>query len=166
MLIFYPYIQLGLIILFILVSYLAFSSSRKAEHYFLEGRSTHFLQALRSCYFILDHGKGLCFFPEGLRSTTGEIGEFKKGFGVLAKETGAKLVPVAIIGAHAAWPSSCRPRQLTSAGSAPIWIITARKSATVFAFSQCARIRRSSVSRLFRCTQALNGLRDGPTLRK
>ncbi|MCX6254351.1 MAG: ATP-binding protein, partial [Bacteroidia bacterium] len=31
MLIFYPYIQLGLIILFILVSYLAFSSSRKAD---------------------------------------------------------------------------------------------------------------------------------------
>jgi nitrogen-specific signal transduction histidine kinase len=31
MLIFYPYIQLGLIILFILVSYLAFSSSRKVE---------------------------------------------------------------------------------------------------------------------------------------
>jgi signal transduction histidine kinase len=31
MLIFYPYIQLGLIILFILVSYIAFSSSRKAE---------------------------------------------------------------------------------------------------------------------------------------
>jgi signal transduction histidine kinase len=31
MLIFYPYIELGLIILFILVSYLAFSSSRKAE---------------------------------------------------------------------------------------------------------------------------------------
>jgi signal transduction histidine kinase len=31
MLIYYPYIQLGLIVLFILVSYLAFSSSRKAE---------------------------------------------------------------------------------------------------------------------------------------
>jgi two-component system, sporulation sensor kinase D len=31
MLIFYPYFQLGIIILFILVSYLAFSSSRKAE---------------------------------------------------------------------------------------------------------------------------------------
>jgi len=31
MLIFYPYIQLGIIILFIIVSYLAFSSSRKAE---------------------------------------------------------------------------------------------------------------------------------------
>jgi sensor histidine kinase YesM len=31
MLIFYPYIQLGIIVLFILVSYLAFSSSRKAD---------------------------------------------------------------------------------------------------------------------------------------
>jgi nitrogen-specific signal transduction histidine kinase len=31
MLIFYPYVQLGIIILFILVSYLAFSSSRKAD---------------------------------------------------------------------------------------------------------------------------------------
>ncbi|MCK7537896.1 MAG: hypothetical protein MZV63_46565 [Marinilabiliales bacterium] len=31
MLIYYPYIQLGIIILFILVSYLAFSSSRKAD---------------------------------------------------------------------------------------------------------------------------------------
>jgi len=70
--------------------------------------STHFLEALRSCYFVLQHGKGLCFFPEGLRSTTGEVGEFKKGFGVLAKETGAKLVPVAIVGAHEAWASTAK----------------------------------------------------------
>lgn len=70
--------------------------------------STHFLEALRSCYFVLRHGKGLCFFPEGLRSTTGEIGEFKKGFGVLARVTGAMLVPVAIIGAHEAWASTAK----------------------------------------------------------
>lgn len=68
--------------------------------------STHFLEALRSCYLVLQHGKGLCFFPEGLRSSTGKIGKFKKGFGVLAKETGAKLVPVAIEGAHEAWAST------------------------------------------------------------
>lgn len=70
--------------------------------------STHFLEALRSCYFVLQHGKGLCFFPEGLRRSTGVIGEFKKGFGVLAKVTGAKLVPVAIEGAHEAWPSTAK----------------------------------------------------------
>jgi 1-acyl-sn-glycerol-3-phosphate acyltransferase len=70
--------------------------------------STHFLEALRSCYYVLHRGKGLCFFPEGLRSTTGEIGKFKKGFGVLAKETGAMLVPVYIEGAHEAWASTAK----------------------------------------------------------
>jgi long-chain acyl-CoA synthetase len=70
--------------------------------------STHFLEALRSCYFVLHHGKGLCYFPEGLRSSDGVIGKFKKGFGVLAKETGARLVPVAIDGAHEAWASTAK----------------------------------------------------------
>jgi long-chain acyl-CoA synthetase len=70
--------------------------------------STHFLEALRSCYYVLDHGKGLCYFPEGLRSSTGEIGNFKKGFGVLAKVTGAKLLPVAIEGTHEAWASTAK----------------------------------------------------------
>ena len=70
--------------------------------------STHFLEALRSAYLVLQRGKGLCFFPEGLRSTTGKVGKFKKGFGVLAKETGALLVPVAIEGAYEAWPSTAK----------------------------------------------------------
>jgi long-chain acyl-CoA synthetase len=70
--------------------------------------STRFLEALRSCYFVLERGKGLCFFPEGLRAATGKVGKFKKGFGVLAKVTGAKLVPVAIEGAHEAWASTAK----------------------------------------------------------
>jgi len=70
--------------------------------------STHFLEALRSSYLVLIRGKGLCFFPEGLRSATGKIGKFKKGFGILAKETGALLVPVAIEGAYEAWPSTLK----------------------------------------------------------
>jgi len=70
--------------------------------------STYFLEALRSCYYVLERGKGLCFFPEGMRTSTGKIGKFKKGFGVLAKETGAKLVPVAIEGAHEAWASTAK----------------------------------------------------------
>jgi long-chain acyl-CoA synthetase len=70
--------------------------------------STHFLESLRSAYLVLQRGKGLCFFPEGLRSITGEVGKFKKGFGVLAKESGALLVPVAIEGAYEAWPSKAK----------------------------------------------------------
>jgi len=74
--------------------------------------STHFLEALRSAYLVLQRGKGLCYFPEGLRSTTSKIGKFKKGFGILAKETGAKLVPVAIEGAYEAWPSTAKHPKL------------------------------------------------------
>jgi long-chain acyl-CoA synthetase len=70
--------------------------------------STHFLESLRSAYLVLQMRKGLCFFPEGLRSPTGKIGKFKKGFGVLAKESGAKLVPVAIEGAYEAWASTAK----------------------------------------------------------
>jgi long-chain acyl-CoA synthetase len=70
--------------------------------------STHFLESLRSAYLVLQMRKGLCFFPEGLRSVTGEVGKFKKGFGILAKESGAKLVPVAIEGAYEAWPSTAK----------------------------------------------------------
>ena len=70
--------------------------------------STHFLEALRASYLVLQRGKGLCFFPEGLRSVTGEVGKFKKGFGVLAKETKALLVPVAIEGAFEAWSSTAK----------------------------------------------------------
>ncbi len=70
--------------------------------------STHFLASLRSAYLVLQMRKGLCFFPEGMRSTTGKVGEFRKGFGILAKESGAKLVPVAIEGAYEAWPAKAK----------------------------------------------------------
>jgi len=70
--------------------------------------STHFLEALRSCYYVLKNGRGVCLFPEGLRSPDGRIAEFKKGFGILAKETKAKLVPVLIEGAYQAWPRTSR----------------------------------------------------------
>jgi 1-acyl-sn-glycerol-3-phosphate acyltransferase len=70
--------------------------------------STHFLESLRSAYLVLQMRKGLCFFPEGLRSITGKVGDFKKGFGVIAKESGALLVPVAIEGTYEAWPSTAK----------------------------------------------------------
>ena len=78
----------------------------KMERFIPFDFSTHFLESLRSCYYVLDHGKSLCFFPEGIRSSNGEVGKFKKGFGVLARETRAQLVPVAIEGTHEAWSST------------------------------------------------------------
>ncbi|HAJ57316.1 MAG TPA: hypothetical protein DCL35_06050 [Candidatus Omnitrophica bacterium] len=70
--------------------------------------AAHFLEALKSAYFVLARGKNLCLFPEGIRSLDGEIHAFKKGFGILAKETGAKLIPVILEGAYEAWPRTAK----------------------------------------------------------
>lgn len=70
--------------------------------------SSHLLEALRSAYYVLKNGRSLCLFPEGVRSLDGNIKDFKKGFGVLAKESGAILVPVLIEGAFEAWPRTSK----------------------------------------------------------
>jgi len=73
--------------------------------------STHLMESLRSCYYILQNNKNLCLFPEGMRSADGNLKRFKRGFGILAKETNAKLIPVCIGGAFQAWPrTSTWPR--------------------------------------------------------
>ena len=74
--------------------------------------STHLLESLRSSYYILSKKKNLCVFPEGVRSLDGRINFFKKGFGILAKESAAKLVPVYIKGAYEAWPRTSKNPKL------------------------------------------------------
>jgi long-chain acyl-CoA synthetase len=55
--------------------------------------------------YILRNGQVLCVFPEGSRSPGGEVGHFKKGVAILAKELEVKLVPVYIQGSYEAWPT-------------------------------------------------------------
>ena len=70
--------------------------------------SSHLLEALRSSYYVLKNGKKLFFFPEGLRTLDGKIGEFKKGFGILIKESNVKVVPVITEGVFEAWPRTSK----------------------------------------------------------
>jgi long-chain acyl-CoA synthetase len=60
--------------------------------------------AMQVSSYILRHGQILCVFPEGSRSPSGELGEFKKGVAILARELKVNLVPVYIQGTHEAWP--------------------------------------------------------------
>jgi len=53
---------------------------------------------------VLKRGKKLIIFPEGTRSHTGELGDFKKTFAILSKELNVPVVPVAINGAFKALP--------------------------------------------------------------
>lgn len=54
---------------------------------------------------VLKRNKNLIIFPEGTRSKSGELGDFKKTFAILSKELGIPVVPVAIVGANNALSS-------------------------------------------------------------
>jgi long-chain acyl-CoA synthetase len=62
------------------------------------------VDALQACGYVLRHGKMICIFPEGGRSTDGSVKTFKKGVGILAKELNIPLIPVYIDGAFQALP--------------------------------------------------------------
>ncbi|MBI3990520.1 MAG: AMP-binding protein, partial [Candidatus Omnitrophica bacterium] len=68
-------------------------------------------KALQAVSFVLSQGKIACIFPEGRRSIDENVGEFKKGVGILIKELNIPVVPVYIKGSHYAWPrTSLLPR--------------------------------------------------------
>ena len=53
---------------------------------------------------VLRNQKNLIIFPEGTRSVTGNVGQFKKTFAILSRELNIPVVPVAIKGALDALP--------------------------------------------------------------
>lgn len=61
-------------------------------------------EALQTAALVLRNKKSLCIFPEGVRSIDRNLGEFKKGVGILAKELDIPLIPVYIKGSHQSWP--------------------------------------------------------------
>ena len=62
---------------------------------------------------ILDRGGAVCIFPEGTRIRSGSLGTPKRGAGRLALETGACVLPVAVIGTeHVRRGWRIRPRKV------------------------------------------------------
>ena len=61
----------------------------------------------------IKQGKSIIIFPEGTRTESGEVGEFKKMFAILAKELNVPIVPCSIHGAYDAMPKHSKfPRPL------------------------------------------------------
>src|SRR5579884_2688249 len=58
-------------------------------------------EAFRTAFAILDRGGAVVMYCEGGRSRTGKVGDqARPGIGRLALESGAPVVPVAILGSH------------------------------------------------------------------
>jgi long-chain acyl-CoA synthetase len=84
--------------------------------------SRNVVAAMQVASYILKKGQVLCVFPEGSRSPTGEVGHFKKGAAILARELGIKLVPAYIGGSYEAWPAG-----VTLPRSHPIRVVFGRE---------------------------------------
>ncbi len=101
-----------------------------AKDYFYENKLTAFLSRLMFnafpldrkgnlneslTYFgkALDKGQSILIFPEGTRTLTGEMNEFRKGIGIIAKEMGTPIVPVKISGNYEIFPKgSAFPKKI------------------------------------------------------
>lgn len=79
-------------------------------------RQVHIRQSLHLCQGLLSNpGNVLIIFPEGTRTVTGQVGEFKSGIGALVAGTSIPVVPCHLVGAFQAWPKGHiipRPRKL------------------------------------------------------
>ncbi len=57
-------------------------------------------EAMTTSRRILERGGAVCIFPEGTRIRAGSLAEPKRGVGRLALETGASVLPVAVVGSE------------------------------------------------------------------
>lgn len=73
-------------------------------------------ESLRVCAELLDNpGNVLILFPEGTRTTTGELGRFRSGIGRLVVGSDVPIIPCHLDGGFRAWPKGKllpRPRRL------------------------------------------------------
>jgi 1-acyl-sn-glycerol-3-phosphate acyltransferase len=87
---------------------------------------------------LLDAGVPLLLFPEGTRSRTGQMGQFKPGAAALCVSRDVPCLPVAIVGASEAMPLG---RALPERGRPPIFVtfgepMTAADGETALQFSE------------------------------
>jgi len=86
-------------------------------------------EAIRVAIAALNKGEAVLIFPEGQRGDGQHLQPINRGVSMLAKRTGAKIVPVGVIGTHFAWPrgSKLKRHKIIVAYGAP------------FTYEECAK---------------------------
>lgn len=67
-------------------------------------REASSVAAMKTVIRKLRGGAALTIYPEGTRTSTGQFGEVKNGFALVARRAGVPILPVAIVGAWECWP--------------------------------------------------------------
>jgi 1-acyl-sn-glycerol-3-phosphate acyltransferase len=62
------------------------------------------MEAIRTAIRMLNEGHAVLMFPEGTRGDGKHLLPFNKGVGMIAKRSGAAVLPVGISGTHRKWP--------------------------------------------------------------
>jgi len=70
--------------------------------------------AMKATLKKLGDGKMMLVFPEGSRTSDGELQKFQRGIAVLLKRAHCQVVPIGIAGAFDAWPRSRKLPKLWS----------------------------------------------------
>lgn len=65
--------------------------------------TTQDLSSIKLVCHLLSENKKMAIFPEGIRSSNGELGPIKSGIGMLALRCQAPIIPVYISGAYTIW---------------------------------------------------------------
>ncbi|HMC50394.1 MAG TPA: 1-acyl-sn-glycerol-3-phosphate acyltransferase [Solirubrobacterales bacterium] len=69
--------------------------------------------AMETARLLVERGGAVCIFPEGTRIRSGSLGEPKRGVGRLALQTGAPVIPAAVLGTeHVRRGWRIRPRKV------------------------------------------------------
>ena len=73
-------------------------------------RQNCFHDCLPLCRQLVEQGNILLMFPEGTRSSNGQLQPFKRGLGFLAHTLSIPIIPVCVIGSYQALPKGNRQR--------------------------------------------------------
>jgi 1-acyl-sn-glycerol-3-phosphate acyltransferase len=98
-------------------------------------------EAMATARAILDRGEAVLMFPEGTRVRPGALGRPKRGVGRLALETGAPVVPLAVIGTEAVrrgW--RIRPHKVQIRAGRPLTFPTVERPSPALAGAVTDRI--------------------------
>jgi long-chain acyl-CoA synthetase len=118
-------------------------------------------QSIRQASEVIEQGRTVLIFPEGTRSATGELQEFKPLVGHLALVHGVDILPVHLEGTHSAMPKGSRlpvKREIVARIGPPLGAADLRRLTRELAPPAAAR----EVARLAHA--AVAALRDGKVL--